>query len=232
MVVAVAARHLHRRRRVAHPRQVRVKRVAIGGHLLGAAPPLGGGLGDALPIELDELDAERRRLAPADGGGVLGGLVQRAELAVGDQERAAHRARRRLRLRRRRQRRAELGLQPVALPRQLRRPPRRLGLHHLGAFVNPHLGGREIGLRATELGGELRFGMARARRRLRLGARDVGGAPLLRRLRRLARALLRLGQHPPQPLQLGGALRLGGVALALRAVGVRRQPRLGVRVVG
>ena len=110
MVVAVAARHLHRRRRVAHPRQVRVEGVAVGGDLLGAAPPLGGGLGDALAIELDELDAERRRLAPADGGGVLGGLVQRAELTVGDQERAAHRPRRRLRLRCCRQRRAELGL--------------------------------------------------------------------------------------------------------------------------
>ena len=53
VVVAVAARHLHRRRRVAHPCQVRIKRVAIGGDLLGAAPPLGGGLGDALPIKLD-----------------------------------------------------------------------------------------------------------------------------------------------------------------------------------
>ena len=136
---------------------VRVEGVAIGGDLLGAAPPLGGGLGDALPIELDELDAERRRLAPADGGGVLGGLVQRAELAVGDQERAriarvaasasaaaANAA-------------PSSACSRVALPRQLRRPPRRLGLHHLGAFVNPHLGGREIRLRAPELSGELRL---------------------------------------------------------------------------
>ena len=59
MVEPVAARHLHRRRRVAHPRQVRIEGVAIGGDLLGAAPPLGGGLGDALAVSYTHLRAHR-----------------------------------------------------------------------------------------------------------------------------------------------------------------------------
>ena len=207
------ARHLHRRR-VAHPRQVRAEGVAIGGHLLGAAPPLGGALSDALPIKLDELDAERRRLAPP--------MAEACSAARATAEPpSATRARRASRV----ASSAAANAAPSSAcfhraAASLRRPPRRLGLHHLGAFVNPHLGGREIRLCAPELSGELRLLMYRARRRLRLGARDVGGAPPLRRLRRL-RALLRLRQHCRSRCS-SVALSLGGRARASR----RRRPPL------
>ena len=222
MVVAVAARHLHRRRRVAHPCQVRVKRVAIGGHLLGAAPALGGGLGDALAIELDQLDAERRRLAPADGGGVLGGLVQRAELAVGDQERAAHRARVAAS--------ASAAAANAAPSSACSRSRCRVSsvVRHAASACTTSARSSILTLAAARSACVRRSSAASsdwdgARAAASASARVTSAARRCSAASAASRALLRLGQHPPQPLQLGGALRLGRVARG-RASRCRRPP--------